>query len=784
MGFWFTFFLFVGFTVVGELLRPRLPNSSTAPSSLGDFTLPTAEEGRCIPVPFGTCKVAGGNVVWYGDLRVEAIQQWVKTSLFGGQHVTVGHKYYLGVHLALCCGPVDDVVAVLFDNKDPGFSRAEHGTYATLGVNNTGLFGGESAEGGVYGLMNFYYGGDSQVADPYLTNLLGALPGYRGVCQLVVRQMYLGTSPYIKPIAVVVRRCPNGLGLTSGAENIGGDANPAAMLYDILTNATWGLGLSSGALDVESFRAAGVTLKAEGLGLSMLVDNATTGWDLCEDILRHVDGVLYSDPFTGLLTLQLARADYVVGDLPTFDESNVSSVSLSRGDWTETRNYVRVRYTDRAKGYTERIAYDCDLANVQIRSGVTAMVDVDYRGIATAANAQKLAARDLKTFSYPLGRYRLEMDRSAWAIHPGSVFRLTWPALGLTNVVLRATRVGTGDLDTPRIRVEAVEDIFAVTWTGLNPPGDSGWTDPLTAVGAVVQQRMEEVPYALLTGRRVATMAAHGTGVAMGYQIWSDPAGGTSYALTGDTTSFTPTALVTAAVGIEDTSFTLDNGIDLTALASCSTADLALGKNLLILDDEVVAWRTVTDNGDGTYTLSNCVRGCCDTAPRAHADNARVWFLTNGAGVTSGTDYPEDLTLTAKLLPYNSLGTLPLASATGMSKTTASRASRPYCPTHLHVNGNHYPASATNPVTVSWSHRNRLAAWNYANAGATSSIETGCQYRVKWYEGASLVRNVVTATTSDTYSPTAGAVAVEVWGEVISGGLTSKTCLLWTGTVS
>lgn len=40
------------------------------PDSLRDVQAPTAEQGRAIPVVFGTCLIKSSNIVWYGDLRV------------------------------------------------------------------------------------------------------------------------------------------------------------------------------------------------------------------------------------------------------------------------------------------------------------------------------------------------------------------------------------------------------------------------------------------------------------------------------------------------------------------------------------------------------------------------------------------------------------------------------------------------------------------------------------------------------------------------------------------
>lgn len=40
----------------------------------GKLDIPTAEQGKPIPVIFGTCIVKSSNVVWYGDARTEPIK--------------------------------------------------------------------------------------------------------------------------------------------------------------------------------------------------------------------------------------------------------------------------------------------------------------------------------------------------------------------------------------------------------------------------------------------------------------------------------------------------------------------------------------------------------------------------------------------------------------------------------------------------------------------------------------------------------------------------------------
>lgn len=60
-------------SLLSAVLAPRPPQPK--PPALGDFNVPTAEEGRPIPVVFGDVWVTGPNVLWYGALRTEPIRK-------------------------------------------------------------------------------------------------------------------------------------------------------------------------------------------------------------------------------------------------------------------------------------------------------------------------------------------------------------------------------------------------------------------------------------------------------------------------------------------------------------------------------------------------------------------------------------------------------------------------------------------------------------------------------------------------------------------------------------
>ena len=73
MNFVFQLALLVVSYFVSAALAPKPPKPK--PAALEDFDIPVAEQGRPVPVVFGTVLITGPNVLWYGDLRTTAITE-------------------------------------------------------------------------------------------------------------------------------------------------------------------------------------------------------------------------------------------------------------------------------------------------------------------------------------------------------------------------------------------------------------------------------------------------------------------------------------------------------------------------------------------------------------------------------------------------------------------------------------------------------------------------------------------------------------------------------------
>lgn len=65
--------VFIIALIVAVAMAPKPPKP--VPPVLEDIGVPTAEQGRPIPVLFGTRTIKSPNVTWFGDLRYKSVKE-------------------------------------------------------------------------------------------------------------------------------------------------------------------------------------------------------------------------------------------------------------------------------------------------------------------------------------------------------------------------------------------------------------------------------------------------------------------------------------------------------------------------------------------------------------------------------------------------------------------------------------------------------------------------------------------------------------------------------------
>ena len=153
---------------------------------------------------------------------------------------TVGFRYFVGAHLVLCHGPIDKITHIYVDDKllwtsiVDGQGAGQRGGYETIHVHQPDLFGGEDREGGISGDLDLGMGYLDQGRNGYLSQVLTnrLIPAYRGVVSVILKQIYCGTSAYLKPWKFRVQRiwAPTATDQPQWAPPIAGIGDPGQLV--------------------------------------------------------------------------------------------------------------------------------------------------------------------------------------------------------------------------------------------------------------------------------------------------------------------------------------------------------------------------------------------------------------------------------------------------------------------------------------------------------------------------------------------------------------------------
>jgi hypothetical protein len=785
MPFWFTLLLYAAVTVLGQLFRPK--QSKPKPATLADLDFPTAEETRSIPKGYGTFLMKAPNVVSVTDFSTEVIKSKIDPLTmimsFGlAKKQVIGYKYFCGIEMALSYR-LDAITKIIVGDKVAwtGNQTAD----GEIFINKPTLFGGSDpasgGNGGLVGYLGVHLGDPAATKDSYLISEYGNYSAHRGVCYLVWKGQhrakgsgYLGNNARVDAWQIEGRFIPNNLGVPTYSNINTGDANPAEVIYDILRNGEYAIGMPADYVDLPSFQAAAQTYYNDGLGFSALWDTSKACKDTINSILQYTDSVLYSDLQTGKLVLKPARADYVIGDLLSFDDSNIIAItSYTRGAWAETTNEVLVPFINRSDDYVEQTAQAQDLANIRLQNsnggnGVVS-TSIQHLGISNPTTAANIAQRDLRALTTPLAKVSLQINLKGYTLTIGQPFRFSTSKITdqngnpISGMVLRCIGLKIGNPNNPVMDIEAIEDVFNSTLAVYAVPPSSSGSATSSAPIATSTHLVDEVPYMLADERSHLWAIAAAPAVGSSTYDMLTSLDNVTYEPDDANNTFTPTGLLngsySALTAAKDNSGAFivtgagSNGLD--RLVNATAAEVANGANMMLVVEgsvvEIMAFESFSIVS-GNYVLANVWRGLMDTTPKAFTSAARVWFFSYGDG-RSTVNFVNGATGYAKLLTRTLQGVLDESGATALSKVMGVRALRPYAPGNIRIN-TVYNGSipATGDITVAWSHRDRTRQGNLTlqNAG-TVGLESGAFYTLKIYKQTGTLLRTVTDLVTESY---------------------------------
>jgi hypothetical protein len=716
---------------------------SQPPSPTGDdIKFPVVTASAPIPVLFGTRRISGPNVVWYGDT---AVTQRGENDIRGGIF-----RFNGNVALVFCMGPVDSVQRIIVGEvtADETARDLSSGPVSFVMLKDQ-LFGGFEGEGGLGGKVTLYPGRLDQIVDPYLDYVVRGdddtdiMPAHRGVLSIVlgdlsvvalstiIGQFYHGTSPVIKPWAVEARRV-----LTSGygdaqwysaKATVNGRMNPAHIIRELITDEQWGLGLDAADVDGDAFTAAADAFFAENLAFSFLWNRDTSVFDFMREVERHADCLTYVNPFTGKWTIKAIRDDYDVEEIPTLGPSEVIEVSrFGRPSEDELSTMVSITYRDLALDRDE-IAIAHDTAGLMDRGEIS--YSVSFPGVTDAATANKIAQRELDQASTPRATVELVMhDDAAASLLPGDVFNLAWPEYGIERITLRAINVNWGSPTSGASSVQCIEDAFSYGRTVYADPTPTRWVDPTPVPADATDFTIFEMPLLLRaihegvnpdrTPPSWQALCSDEKGRAC-LGISQPSLGHSSYEMWVDTDGQDPTPVERVTQWADKIEADEAIGPDDVYLDIVGTVAV----NDLLLHDATGEIMRVTAFVSSSSTMT-VERGLFDTTP-AYITSSQEFYVIGsyidqageampvfarrfGIDAARSTSFSVPREIELRALTATGRGQLEYDDATGRTVDLLYRVKRPYPPGKVAVTQFFGSFPTDDYVRVTWEHRDRL----------------------------------------------------------------------------
>lgn len=679
------------------------------------------------------------------------------------------NDYYMSLHFGICAaGKGLSLLSVRVSEKTVWVGElADRAERVFIGKPN--LFGGIKKAGGLRGIMHWLPGGSSQVLTTGLAQRLGLTrrnaPAYRNIASVFFTGarrynpspepdgwddwvpdgtsdrlgfLWGSNNPYLRPVWFRMRRPPQGLNPAKAMMLADPDrphgpqaANGAHIIYECLTNRTWGAGMSPAGIDRASFERAGDTLFDEGFGLCAKWVRQSPVQDFVNEVLDHINATLFLHPRTGKMTLKLLRDDYDVSTLRVIDPSNAKLTRFARKMWGETANEIVVTWTNPLNDSEETISAH-DLANCAIQ-GAPISSSRNYHMVRSAKVAYELAQRELGASAFPIITADLEMNRKAWDVIPGEVCVLTWPEHGIERVIVRVASAGYGEAGSGSVKFSVLEDIFGVPlsqFTGAVPPPDPETDDPqpvalyhaMTAPAMFAARAMDlSDPESIEHPDAIVVLLAVPRPDDVSLLLWSDvtlPSGTVEPGQIG-MLDFAGTARLTQALLPRPTAVLGD----LYDLAGWEPRD---GDFILIgsgadTATELAVVTAVDDNG------AHVNRGVLDTVPRPWPAGTRLWHIRARGRTYDSIVRADGEAVSYRLLPQTSVGTLEYEDAADVVVTPSARAVLPLRPADVRVRGRQWGPVGTSTdtdLTITWATRNRIVEasvalpWTAASAGA------------------------------------------------------------------
>lgn len=464
-------------------------------------------------------------------------------------------RYTAGIVLALCCGTVDRILRI--DNSNDTVWEGDF----LLGADGSGWNGGYQYNTLTTdaGSLRVYAGTADQSIDPALLQMeavddngdtvMMENGAYRGVCYFVGENFSLGNQNAMNNLRVEAVRIPKTLedlapdGYEfpwSEDEEITefphsteqGDMYVPEIVFDLLTNKSYGVGIDPSQIDYPSFCEAQYKCVKDEIAVSGCIDEQATFLDLISQLLEYIDGFLTWE--NEKISLKLIRWDdhlrerssvvlpdtgqgisvpVTYPDFMTWNLTEEPSVNIDSDDRWQVSS---VTYTDRSRSYeSTSYSFECPLARaLQVPENTNKTIDRPW--VKSRSVAAKLARRLGFAGVFPSVEITCKTIQPINDAHVGDIANIGYDAIpmlamGDENATEWCNR------QHPQLRIMQIiypqTDSNEITYIcrlhrGINPDLDYGETSDESSFGGTIRPQLDKeggwlAPHVLIENEKV-----------------------------------------------------------------------------------------------------------------------------------------------------------------------------------------------------------------------------------------------------------------------------------------
>jgi hypothetical protein len=357
-----------------------------------------------------------------------------------------------------------------------------------------------------------------------------------------------------------------------------------------------------------------------------------------------------------------------------------------------------------------------DLGNKQIQGRVVSKTQ--QMSLFTANyNAVWIGHQVLRREAYPFATVTFPANRNLFKYQVGDVFKWSYAKYGIVDMVLRVLAIEEDNVESNKILVHTMEDIYSVARviSDYSDPSEHTPVQPTFDVLPFVDDAIVEPPYAMTTDVVVLPMAARVTNHDEGFDVYISMDGGTSYVLVGTTGNIlaygelVDTYPVTYAID-EETGFTaeFDFVVDLQDVESSTWANVLSGvANTAMLGSEIISFLSITPVSGTQYLFEGIVRGRYGTKIEEHAAGTPFYIVPLSTATLAHSEIIPGASRKFKFVPFNFENIGDIADSNVLDLAVTGKARTPYEPINFDANGRSFAARYEDDVVLTWSPRKR-----------------------------------------------------------------------------